>query len=123
MQETVTEHKVHQQVSEFSEKGNFLDEEDMKTKYQHKPAQLESIWLNSRTMTCPIRKVKLWMDPEFSFTNLDTLTHSRQQKRKLSQEAIVKPAKKAKAQARPKLGDPLTAVANDPAAPPKLKKG
>ena len=54
------------QTNEFGMDGNFLDKEDMDLKYKNKPEQLENIYKNARTITCPTRGVQLWEDPNWS---------------------------------------------------------
>ena len=68
---------------DFGSAGIFIDEEDLNEKYKRKPEQLASIKANTRTMTCPVRKVKLYEDPEFKLTVDDTETNIQEKKRKV----------------------------------------
>ena len=46
--------------------GHLKDKIDLDTKYKNKTEQLENIYANAYTILCPIRKVHLWADPEFT---------------------------------------------------------
>ena len=46
--------------------GHLNDEIDLDTKYKHNTEELHNMYLNAYTIVCPIRKVHLWADPEFT---------------------------------------------------------
>ena len=46
-------------------KGHMKDEIDLKEKYGKNPDLLAAILKNADSITCPIRRVQLWADPEF----------------------------------------------------------
>ena len=68
----------------------------MTDKYKDKPDQLASIFKNAETMTCSVRNVKLWQDPQYVLEHKSENIRRREEKREASQESVVKPAKKAK---------------------------
>ena len=45
-------------------KGHMKDEIDLREKYGKKPEQLANILKNAYSITCPIRRVQLWADPD-----------------------------------------------------------
>ena len=47
-------------------------------------------------MTCSVRNVKLWQDPQYVLEHKSENIRRREEKREASQESVVKPAKKAK---------------------------
>ena len=66
IKEAVEETNLESLKKKLAMAGAFKDEEDLTTKYKDKGDQLKNIFGNSITMVCPVRKVKLWVDPEFS---------------------------------------------------------
>ena len=50
----------------FTCSGGFFDEQDITAKYKDKPDQLKAIFENAEVVTCPVRKVKLWQDPQYA---------------------------------------------------------
>ena len=93
----ITESKVFKQMTEFTGAGGFLDEDDLKEVFKNKPDQLRNVQLNAPQITCPIRKVTLYQNPEYKLSNSVSEDSSRTMTREASQEQKVKPAKKAKA--------------------------
>ena len=89
-------------LTEFSNSGKYLDEEDMTAKFQKKPKQLEAIWLHAHSMICPVRKIKLWADPEFTFIQKQAEELEETKKRELERCQTIRPKKKAKAKAKAK---------------------
>ena len=81
MQETIHDSSSKKSIVNFGSSGIFIDEDDLNEKYKRKPEQLASIKANTRTMTCPVRKVKLYEDPEFKLTAGDTDTRLEEEKR------------------------------------------
>lgn len=102
LNEHISQTRMTRCLTEFSQSGKYLDEEDMTDKYQKKPKQLEAIWVNAHTMTCPVRKVKLWADPEFTFNQKQAEEYQETKKRELERCQAIKPKKKAKAKAKGK---------------------
>ena len=82
MQETIAEHEIPQQ---------------MKDKYKETQEQLASVWENARTINGT-----LW---QHVFKIIDKLVHEKVEERKMSQEAVVAPQKKANVTAKPKRVD------------------
>ena len=62
-----------QQVTSLCSKAPMKDQETLEEKYKSKPEQLANIFKYVRTMTCPVRRVKLWADPEFTLGEIDTV--------------------------------------------------
>ena len=100
-------------LTEFSNSGKYLDEEDMTAKFQKKPKQLEAIWLHAHSMICPVRKIKLWADPEFTFIQKQAEELEETKKRELERCQTIRPKKKAKAKAKAKGKGTSDAVAAD----------
>ena len=90
IKEAVTETDTESLKKKLLAKGAFKDAIDMDKAYKDKPEQLVNIYENSMSMVCPIKKVKMWVDPEFtsetSFSqekeNKRTLTVQTEHKRK-----------------------------------------
>ena len=104
MQETIHDSSSKKSVVNFGSSGIFIDEEDLNEKYKRKPEQLASIKANTRTMQCPVRKVKLYEDPEFKLTVDDTETRIQEKKRKAEfarEEEKQKKGRKGTQQATP----------------------
>ena len=66
IKEAAEEINVESLRNKLAMAGAFKDVEDLTLKYKAKGDQLANIFANSITMICPVRKVKLWVDPEFS---------------------------------------------------------
>ena len=94
VEETIEECKVTEDNEFFFNDGHFLDEDDLKTKYEKKPQQLESIMENARTVFCPVRKVKLYEDPDYNSKASQGQTTTTVQKRSCQRESAIKPQKK-----------------------------
>ena len=103
-QEAIHDSSIKKSVVNFGSSGIFIDEEDLKEKYKRKPEQLASIKANTRTMQCPVRKVKLYEGPEFKLTVDDTETGIQEKKRKAEfarEEEKKKKGRKGTQQATP----------------------
>ena len=118
MQETITELMIRQQPAEFISNSDFLDKDDIVNKYNDKPEQLASILMNARKMHCPVRNVTLFQVPVFKLNSIDKLGHEKIEERKMNQEAIVAPQKKAKVTAKTKRVDAIADVSDK--LPPML---
>ena len=66
IQQRVTTSRKTQTLQRAMAKGHMKDEIDLREKYGNKPEQLEAIMQNAMSFTCPIRRVQLWADPDFS---------------------------------------------------------
>ena len=93
---TMEQIQVTQSISSFSAGGGFYDEIDMKEKYNGKPEQLANIFKYAHSFTCPIRKVKLYQDPEYVLSNIDKEMQENYTKIEASMETDVRAAKKQK---------------------------
>lgn len=62
---TIEEAEEEFDKERFVAGGGFYDAVDMAERYKGKPEQLDSIFKNSRKITCPIRNVELWQDPGY----------------------------------------------------------
>ena len=98
MVETQTESKKETSEMQF----NWLDEYELKEKYEGREEQIEHLKKNAETMMCNIRKVMLWADPEYTSTETASLDSSRERKRELSANESFKPQKKPKVEVLPK---------------------
>ena len=96
VEETIEECKVTEDNEFFFNDGHFLDEDDLKTKYEKKPQQLESIMENARTHFCKVRKVKLYEDPDYNSKVSQGQTTKTVEKRSCKRESAIKAAKKPK---------------------------
>ena len=85
IKEAVEETNLESLKKKLAMEGAFKDEEDLTKKYKDKGDQLANIFANSITMICPVRQVKLWVDPEFSTAT--TFTQEQEKKRTLSVQA------------------------------------
>ena len=119
VEETIEECKVTEANDSFNNDGHFLDEDDLKTKYEKKPQQLKAILENARSMSCPIRKVKLYEDPDYSSKASQGQTTTTVQKRKCERDSAIKPQKKPKVEKPPAAEEGAQAEEGQPG----LKKG
>jgi len=100
MQETIVDCTRKSSSVTFEGTGKFIDEEDLDKKYKDKPTQLQAIKAHTRTMCCPVRKVKLYEDPEFTLTVADEDFRSEEKKRKAEFAHKAEPKKKTRRQQR-----------------------
>ena len=98
----ITESETDVHSVSFTCSGGFFDEQDITDKYKDKPDQLKAIFENAQVVTCPVRKVKLWQDPQYVLAQKTENVKRREEKREATQESVVKPAKKAKTAQEPK---------------------
>ncbi len=96
--ETITWSRIRRHASNFSAKGKFMDEENLKKAFEDKPDEKAAIKTNSHQMQCAITNKYLWWVPEYelSITNEEILQEDK--KRKIEGEGTLKKAKKAKAE-------------------------
>ena len=88
-------HSTESQMS-FVGVGTFMDEEDIRAKYKHKPRTLDAILKRAKRMTCPNTKIELIEDMQYTTVASSSESHTSTEKRVLEgTEEIVKP-KKAK---------------------------
>lgn len=92
-------------LAQFNSKGHFMDEEDLKKMYEGKPEQLKSIMENARKFECPVRKITLYENMEYSSALVDTEERTEERKRKVDFAEgplgkAPKPKGKAKAKAK-----------------------
>ena len=96
VKERIEECKVTEEKDLFINDGHYLDEIDLKIKYEKKPQQLESILENARTVFCPVRKVKLYEDPDYNSKASQGQTTTKVEKRSCERDSVIKPQKKPK---------------------------
>ena len=101
VKETIEECKVTEDKDLFINDGHYSDEVDLNIKYEKKPKQLESILENARTVFCPIRKVKLYEDPDYNSKASQGQTTTTVEKRSCQRESAIKPQKKPKVEKPP----------------------
>ena len=58
-------HSTESQMS-FVGVGTFMDEEDIRAKYRHKPRTLDAILKRAKRMTCPNTKIELIEDMQYA---------------------------------------------------------
>lgn len=61
----VEEHSEEYRKSKFVAGGDFLDQKDLEEAYKDKPEQLQSIYENSRSFVCPVKKCTMWQNPVY----------------------------------------------------------
>ena len=66
IQQKITMSRKSQTMQKAIAKCHMKDEVDLTEKYGKKPDQLAAIMQNAMSFTCPIRRVQLWADPDFS---------------------------------------------------------
>ena len=115
VEETIEECKVTEDKDLFINDGHFIDEDDLKTKYEKKPQQLESIMENARTVFCPVRKVKLYEDPDYNSKASQGQTTTTVEKRSCQRESAIKPHKKPKVEKPPAIEEGAQAEGLEPA--------
>ena len=81
MQELIVHTHRRTSILSFTGTGNFIDEEDVRTKYANKPSQLEAVLQNSRTMLHPTRRVTLYEDLDFASKMHDEEENTETKKR------------------------------------------
>jgi len=119
VKETIEESKVTEDKDIFTNDGHYMDEGDLKIKYEKKPQQLEAILDNARTVFCPIRKVKLYEDPDYNSKASQGLTTTKVEKRSCERDSVIKAAKKPKVEKPPAAEEEALAEG----CLPGLKKG
>jgi len=80
----------------FGGNGNWMDEEDLREKYKHKPGRADAILENSRSYTCPIINVKLYEDMEYKSSFNNRIAQSETTEKSGIQKYFVKAAPKQK---------------------------
>ena len=109
LEDIVTDWKTSTTRFEFTQDADYLDEIDLKTKYEKKPEVLDNILKNGRRFFCPIKKVTLYADPKYSAKVQDAVEHGSTEKRK-GQVALLEenpePKKKPKNPKNTKDGQP-----------------
>ena len=100
MQEAISQRVTKKSSVKFVGTGEWLDEQDLEEKYAKKPDQLANIKHNTRTMVCPIRRVKLFEDVKFTSETVDEECRTEERKRKIEMAPPRLPKAKAKAGAK-----------------------
>ena len=93
----VEERKTDKLVLAFKGTGEFLDLADLTERFKDKPDQLASIKQNGRTIYDKNRGCKLYEVIAYESKSEREQVQTRESKRSLNSESVVKPAKKAKA--------------------------
>ena len=106
IQETISESYSEKEMEAWIKDGKYLDKEDMTKKYEGKPEQLKSIFLETRTHYCDVRDVLLYEDPEYTSTKRSSNESSKDSKREITSGWDMKPAKVPKV--REENGEPET---------------
>ena len=95
MQEVIAHSTIKRSAVRFIGTGEWLDEVDLDEKYKHKPEQLTNIKENTRTMVCPIRRVKLFEDMKFASETVDEEIREEARERMLETAPKAQPKSKA----------------------------
>lgn len=81
--------------------GEFLDEDDLKQKYEHKPQKLEAIKKNTKRFYDEVGEVQLFEDMTYKSIRTDTVSASRTVTATVDEkEEKIKPKAKAKKEAK-----------------------
>ena len=104
VEEVVTDWKTQTTRFEFNQDAEYLDEDDIKKRYEHKPEVAENILRNGKRFFCPVKKILLYADPKYSAKVQDAIEHGTTEKRKgqmaLKNDEPEPPQKKPKAKAK-----------------------
>ena len=95
---TLHEYKVHKAITSFGANSKFLDETDLDDKYSKKADQLQNIKDFAPRFYCPVRKVTLFADPEYTLSQLDEQEQGRKTSRSCEEPDKLRPAKKNQSQ-------------------------
>ena len=101
MQETITHSTMKRSTVKFTGTGDFMDEIDLDIKYANKPDQLANIKKNTRTMLCPVRRVKLFEDMKYVSETQEEETRQEEKKRKLEMAPKAQPKAKTRIGKKP----------------------
>ena len=82
VEETVADWKTSTTKFEFNATGEYLDEEDLTSKYASKPDILTNILKNAPRYFCPVKRTLLYADPKYTSKVQDATEHGTQTKRK-----------------------------------------
>jgi hypothetical protein len=94
--ESVSVAKSISESKKLIDRSKYKDEIDLKEDYKNKPEQLKNILKNAPTMECPIRKVKLYADPDYEVVSTQEEFEERKRKLDFVTDRTVKAVKRAK---------------------------
>ena len=101
--------KTQRNTVQFSEHGDFEDEDVLKDRYETQPAVFDNIKANARSMKDPIRGVTMYLVPKFTVNISSEDTILKESKRRLESESTAKrsvqPQKKIKTEKPLEIGD------------------
>jgi len=84
--ETFVELKVQQKLEVvLTGNGDFMDEEDLRTKYAAKPRRADQIIKNTRSFVCPIAEVKFYEHMSYKSTVNESFTKTTTESEKMEQ--------------------------------------
>ena len=106
---SATEYDQRTNHDEFEKKSVWLDEIDLKDKYNNKPEQLKNIMETADTMVHPLRKATLYEDFDFVRTEREGHQILSEGRKEQSQETKAKKAKVKKEPADQQLAPPAHA--------------
>ncbi len=98
----VTASKSHVDTTRFSAEAQWLDEEDVRSKFQGKPQQVESILQNARHMFCPARQVMMYEIPDYKTANINESIKEEKKSMDLECHGLRPPAPKAASLRKPR---------------------
>ena len=123
VQTTLDEHRLYKATTNFNALGSFKDEIDLTEKYKNKPEQLKNIMEHAAKYFCPVRRVTLFADPEYSLLQSDLVEQTKKSGRHVEEEDKVRPAKKAKTKSKARAVEEAEADGEVAAAVPTINKG
>eukprot|EP00438_Fugacium_kawagutii_P023632 Skav228701 [mRNA] locus=scaffold3376:4682:10159:+ [translate_table: standard] len=82
IEETVTDWKTATTTYKFTQDADYVDEVDLRKRYQDRPELAENVLLNGRRFFCPVKKVTMYADPKYNAKIEDQEEHGTSTKRK-----------------------------------------
>ena len=92
--ELVVEAYVESKQDTSTKAFKWLDDYELKKKYEGREEQIKNIKENAESMECKVRGVTLYADPDYSSSEVATLETSRERRRELRADEISRPHKK-----------------------------
>ena len=118
LEQTVMDWKTKTTRMEFNQESTYMDEVDLKKKYESRPELLAAILENAHRFFCPVKKVLLYADPEYKGRVSDVTENGTTEKRKCATGLLDTEEQNKKK--RGKNGKPTEPGKDDK---PKLKAG
>jgi len=94
--ETMVEAMIESKQETSTMAVTWLDDFQLRKKYEGREEQLEKIKENADTMHCSTRDVTLWADPDYTSSEVSKVDTERQRRRELRADEVSRPNKKPK---------------------------